>query len=642
MNDRGASDCRRGRAWAPRAILLVLLCGCGGETPSPSTAGDAPEPELAPPAEPLRPSGLPATLPSDLVWVTNETDPEFAAPEAQRGGTFRTWMQSFPLTLRRVGPDSNGGFAAFTRYIQMPLVAFHPMTRKPMPALASHWAFGADGKSVYYRIHPDARWSDGVPVTADDFVFTLEFMRSKEIVAPWYNNQYTAQIIDIRKYDTHTIGVEAVSGKPPDELIEVFQPGVFAKHFFRRSKDWVREYNWRVEPSTGAYRIATVRKGKYVELERLDDWWSDDRRYYRHRFNPDRIRVKVIRDPNVAFRHFLKGDVDTFPLVQPVFWHEKAKGPDFDHGYIERYWFYNRGIQPPSGIFVNLDDEVLANRDVRLGIAHALNFDRVISTVLRNDYERMQTFNEGYGEYDNTTIRARPFDTREAGRYFAAAGFVTRASDGILVRADGTRLSFRLSYGSPSSTDRLVVLKEEAKKAGLELALELKDSASSFKQVQEKKHQLAWMGWAGQGLSPTYWEFWHSVNAHVPQTNNIVNMDDPEMDRLIDRFLHSIERSERIELAHTIEQRIHDSGAFIPSFRVPYTREAAWRWVKLPSSLGTPQTDGLFNPLDLADGIYSAGGLFWIDVEEKQRTRDARADGIAFEPVLRMNDEYRP
>jgi microcin C transport system substrate-binding protein len=642
---RPALACAGRWRW-PRCLALGLiavgLSGCGDPFDGEAAFVPAPvEEALEPPVEPIRPSSLPPELPAGLEWITNDTDPEFAAPEAIRGGTFRTWMPSFPLTLRRVGPDSNGGFAAYTRYIQMPLVSFHPVTRRPMPALASHWAFGDDGRTVYYRLDPDARWSDGQPVTADDFVFTLEFMRSKEIVAPWYNNQYTSQIVDIRKYDDRTIGVEAVSAKPPEELIANFQPQVFARHFFTLGRNWVRDYNWRIEPTTGAYRIAEVRKGKYVELARVEDWWANDRRYYRNRFNPDKIRVKVIRDQNVAFRHFLKGEIDTYPLVLPQLWHERASGEVFDKGYVERYWFYYQNIQSPAGMFLNLDDPLLADRDVRLGIAHAMNFDHVIQTVLRNDYERMQTFNEGYGEYDNKSIRARPFDIRTALDHFAAAGFDTRGPDGILMRGP-ERLSVRVSYGAPTHTERLVVLKEEAKKAGLELVLELKDGASAFKQVQEKKHQIGWMAWAGQGLSPTYWEFWHSVNAHKPQTNNIVNMDDPEMDRLIDRYLESTERAERIALAHAMEERLHESGAFIPSFRVPFTREAAWRWMKLPAGLGTPQTEVLFNPLDLSDGIYSSGGLFWIDVADKQRTRDARDRGETFPAAVRFDDRYRP
>ena len=88
--------------------------------------------------------------------------------------------------------------------------------------------------------------------------------------------------------------------------------------------------------------------------------------------------------------------------------------------------------------------------------------------------------------------------SRKAREYLEAAGWRDRGPDGILVK-DGQRLSLRVTYGTPLHTDRLVILREEAKKAGIELELSLLDSASSFKQMQEKKHQIAWMTWATQG-----------------------------------------------------------------------------------------------------------------------------------------------
>lgn len=610
---------------------------------------------------------LPDELPPDIVWLTNDSDPVFASPEAVPGGTFRTFMLSFPLTLRQVGPDSNGAFAAFLRYNQLGLVSYHPNTRRPIPSLASHWAFGDDGRTVFYRIDEDARWSDGVPVTADDFLFTLEFMRSSHIVAPWYNNYYTTQVIGVKKYAEKIIGIQGASAKPQDELLNNYGMGVVPSHFHVLDENWVRDYNWRIEPNTGPYQISDVKKGRYIEYERKDTWWANDRRFYRHRFNPQKIRVKVIRDINIAYQHFLKGELDTFGLVLPEFWHEKAKGRLFDAGYINRYWFYNDLPQPSSGMFLNEDDPILADRNVRIGLAHAMNLKRVIDTVLRGDYERLETFQEGFGEYDNREIKARRFDLEKAREHLAAAGWVERGPDGILVR-DGVRLELRVTYGSPHHTPRLVILKEEARKAGIDLVLQLMDSASSFKQMLEKKHQIAWMGWGTSGLSPRYWEHFHSVNAHRPQTNNITNHDDPEMDSLIDEYRASTEKARRVELARTLEQMVHDSGAVIPTFKVPYTREAAWRWVRLPEALGTRTSVSLFNPLPLSAGMYSAGGLFWLDVPLKQEIRDARASnmgvwasftrwlaclfdegacsagtgpGKTYPPVLEVNERYR-
>ena len=86
---------------------------------------------------------------------------------------------------------------------------------------------------------------------------------------------------------------------------------------------------------------------------------------------------------------------------------------------------------------------------------------------------------------------------------------------------------------------------------------------------------------------------------------------------------------------------VYDSGCVIPSFEVPYTREAAWRWVKLPTGLGTETTDSLFDPLELSGGVYSSGGLFWIDVDEKQRVRAAMSDGAKFAQILIKDETYR-
>ena len=205
----------------------------------------------------------------------------------------------------------------------------------------------------------------------------------------------------------------------------------------------------------------------------------------------------------------------------------------------------------------------------------------------------------------------------------------------------GRRLSLRVTYGRPDDTERLVILQEDAKKAGVELTLQLLDAVLSFKQMQEKKHQIAWMGWASSGLSPRYWEHFHSVNANKTQTNNLANYGDPVMDELIMEYRASADLDERIALAHRLERMVHDSGVVIPSFQVPYTREAAWRWLRLPEGLGTRATGSLFNPLALSAGIFSSGGLFWIDAAEKERVLQAKDAGVQFEPQTVIDTGYR-
>jgi microcin C transport system substrate-binding protein len=218
-----------------RRFLLLPLCiclfliGCDKKEVSSATAIER---TLTP-----YPASTTA-LPNDLVWQTNDSDPEFADPAAQRGGTLRESMLSFPLTLRVVGPDSNGSFAGYTRALNMNLVDIHPDTRRPIPALATHWAFGSDHKTMYFKLDPDARWSDGKPVTADDFVYLLEFMRSKFIVAPFQNEYFTTQITNVIKFDTYTIAMVSGVAKPDDELLEQVNVNPVPRHFHTLDKNW--------------------------------------------------------------------------------------------------------------------------------------------------------------------------------------------------------------------------------------------------------------------------------------------------------------------------------------------------------------------------------------------------------------------
>ncbi len=72
-----------------------------------------------------------ASLPADLKWETNDTDPVFASPKALPGGSITMFVDSFPLTFRTVGPDSNGAFRSFIMDNQLRLISFHPIPATP-------------------------------------------------------------------------------------------------------------------------------------------------------------------------------------------------------------------------------------------------------------------------------------------------------------------------------------------------------------------------------------------------------------------------------------------------------------------------------------------------------------------------------
>lgn len=613
-------------------VLSFMSFGCGkgtGEEKATETA----KPVLPAAAAKENSSDPRPALPEEVVWLTNDTDPVYASPEAKKGGTLHDALISFPMTFRMVGPDSNGSFAGVLRSNTFGLIGIHPNTLHIIPEIATHWAFGKDKKTMYFKINPETRWSDGHPVTADDFAYTLEFMRSPHIIAPWYNDYYTKEIDRVIVYDDHTLAVVGTKAEP-DLYLKLNLSPTPGHYFGKLSEDFTAKYNWEIVPNTGPYQISDFKKGKTIRLKRIDGWWGKDLRYFKNRYNVDWVVYDVVRDSNVQWEYFKKAKTDVFSVTIPEYWHVKSLMPPVEKGYIHRLWFYNDTQQSAQGMWLNQDKEIFKDARLRYAFAHAMNIEKVIARVLRSDYFRLEHGFMGYGPYSNPHIRARRYDLAKVEKYMKDAGW-HRGDDGVWVKGP-QRFSVEVTYSSDEHTARLVVLKEEAKKAGVELRLQKLDGSAAFKQILEKKHDVAWMGWS-TSLRPQYWEHFHSINAHKPQTNNITNTDDKEMDSLIDAYRNSLDEKERISLSLKIQEKIDEVGCFVPTFRVPYVREAFWRWWRLPEVPGTKQSDSLFDPFSSA-----TGGLFWFDRTLYDKTREAMKQGKTFEPVTIVDETYKP
>ncbi len=362
-------------------------------------------------------------LPEGLVWETNNEDPIFSSPDAVMGGTITTYITSFPLTFRVVGPDAGNMYRGIILGNQLSLTTIQPLTGKLIPVMATEWAYSDDMRTVYYKLNPLAEWSDGRPVTADDYMFALEFMRSEHIVDPWYNNHYTKEVLEVKKYDDYTISITGATPKPKIDLHNYYGISAIPRHFHVLDEKWVTDYNWKIEPNTGPYIITDVENGKSITLSRKKDWWAGDLRYMKNRYNVDNVRIIVIRDDEIAFQHFLKGELDLYALLTPAFWHEKASGEVFDDGYVHKIWFYNEVPRSPFGFYLNQDKDVFKDKPMRYALAHSLNIDQLLTSVLRGDYQRLNTFHTGYGDYSNTEIRARQYNLDLAEKYFTEAGW---------------------------------------------------------------------------------------------------------------------------------------------------------------------------------------------------------------------------
>ncbi len=578
-------------------------------------------------------------LPKDLKWQDGSTEEEFASPKAKRGGTLNYWVPSWPPTLRFVGPNANSMFRGYILdYNQMSLVQIHPNTDRYIPGIASSWAVGNDHRTVYYRIDPDARFADGQPISADDFFFLFYFMHSEWIVAPWYNNFYKEEFANITKYDDYTISVTIATPKPDPVYWSTVEP--LPRNFYREfGPDFVQRYQQRCQPTSGPYTILPqdVKTDESITLSRAKEWWGDNKKYMRYRFNPDRIVFRVIRDGNKAYKIFLKGDIDNFLMILPKYWYECSKTPEFKNGYLCKATFYNDIPRPSYGVYINTAKPGLSDLNVRLGIQHSMDFDSVIQIFYRGDYYRLNSYNEGFGKYSDHSIRARKFDPEKAREYFTKAGYTEQGSDGILKKADGTRLMFKLLARDIGDVPKwMPLIVDSAWKCGMEIVPELLDTTTTYRKVQEKQHDMVYTAWQLTGRYPRYWEGFHGINAYNPdgsiktQTNNIFSYNSPIANQLIDRYDRAQTEEELVTLSHQLLETIHDDAIYVPGACYGFYRYGYWRWIKFPEWFDVKSND---------DPMYSS--LFWIDEDAKKETLEAMKSGKKFPVVNETYEQFR-
>ncbi len=593
-------------------------------------------------------------LPKNLVWENGMDLPEIGSDQAIKGGTYNERIQDFPRTLRVVGPDANGSFRPFILdYVRMYFARPHPGTEEfdLYPGIAQEWAVSRENKEVYIRINPAARFSDGVPITTDDVLFTFYMMQSKDIIAPWYNDFYTNILSGVTKYDDLTFSVSLPDARP-DMAYKALNWEPYPKHFFAElGEDYPARYQWQFVPSSGPYVVCPedLKKGRSLTIRHIPDWWAADNKFQKNRFNFDKLRFSVIRDTPKAFEAFKAGELERFSLQLAEYWYDKLPDTDADvqAGYIHKSKFINVHPRPTYGLWINETKPYLDNRDVRVGINYASNWQMVADRFYRGDAVRMRTSADGFGSMTHPTLTARPFDPAKAREHFAKAGFTIVGDDGVLRNENGDRLSFTLTTGYERLKDILTILREEALKAGLEIRLEILDGTASWKKVQEKKHDLQFSAFAvGYEMYPRYWETYHSDNAYdIPfladgsvnpdrkiktQTNNLQVLASYDIDQMINRYRTSEDLDEMRDLAFKLEAALYEDASFVPGFVLPFYRIGHQRWLRFPEET--------FNEMHTRSDIQFFVG--WIDKDMKTETLAAKKSGKTFPPQINTYDQF--
>ncbi len=577
------------------------------------------------------------TLPADVVWQTNQDDPPIGSAQALRGGTLNESIGAYPLTLRLMGPNSNDAFASWNRLFtfNFTLVIRHPVSDRFIPWMATHWAVMPDQRTLFFKLDPDARWSDGRPVTAKDYVFTLTMMRSEHIVDPFYPSYAERFFESIDAIDDHTLRI--VGTRPSwRALFDYAQLWPTPAHVHTLDADWVKRTTNIPQVAPGPYVISQQVRGERVVFQRAATWWGDGKPRFRGLYNFDQIALRVVPGER-RLDYLRRGELDMMAGTSARSWNEDFTFPAVRNGWIKRARIMTDWPSGMNGLHMNVNAPIFRNKDFRKAMQYLVNFDRVNNNLMYGEYVRLVSFFEGT-EYRSPKVKPYGFDPVKAREHLAKAGYrrpselaatswwgklmnalrgllFTRSdSDDILVNERGEKASFSLIYGSKGLERHLTVMQQEFRRAGVDLQLRLLEPGTAFERGLERKYEMTLTN-RTTSFYPDPRQYFHSSFKPVTNNNAIWGFGNAEVDALIKIFEEDPDADRRRAAMWRIDEIVHDEAFYIPFWQAPYLRVVYWDHLRFPDTWMPPRTEQMTDYL-----------VYWIDPARKAALDQAMKD----------------
>lgn len=563
---------RMRRAWASAVLLLGALTAAAwwaarsGRTPTESApfpaAACAPaaypadaEARAARVQEPRLCFAAAETLPPELPWQTGEAEPDIGDPAAVKGGCLRLSNAGpYPANVLAFGSPTPQFFHTdLYAATEVPLVARHPETGHDIPGTAAQWA--VQGDRVYFRLDPAARYSNGRPVRAGDYVLGA-LLRAECGDAGF--EQLRAAASALEAYDEHTLVLTlrhpAVAASEAAALLHAAEPAFYAEF----GSDYRERYAQRVAPTTGGYTLGRTERGRMAELVRVRDWWARDKRYYRYTCNVDTAEHHFLTDEAQAWEFLRRGKLDWLQTRRVSEWQQRRQEAE-EQGLAAEVL---RADYPVPLYGVALNAEQLPDAALRRGLLRAMDMDRALHLLFCGEAERLPTFHTGYGELSPAETPRVRYDPAAARAAFAEAGYDGAGEDGILCKANGERLSVRFTYPPSAALGTMAaVLAESARRCGAELVSEPLAWQISARRQQEGRYQLLY--WASP--APPVPDPARFLSSRASGYEAPFRLHDAAMDAAVARYESALSPAERAAALAAIDRRVAELDIWLPA-----------------------------------------------------------------------------
>jgi microcin C transport system substrate-binding protein len=505
-------------------------------------------------------------------------------------------------------------------------------------------AVAEDKSSATFYMRPEARFSDGSPLTAEDVVFTLISLKEKGAPA------YRFVLQDVSKaeaLDPHTVRFSFTGPRTRDlPLLVAGLPIISKKYYTTPREDGVivkfEETSLRPPVTSGPYRVGKWYQGRYVIYERRPDYWGKDLPVNVGQNNFDQIRYDYYLNRNIELDALFSGLIDLREDFTSRDWATAYDVPAVRQKRLLRYQQPDHNPSGTQGFFINTRREKF--KDVRVREALDLVFD--FEWMNRNLFFSLYTRTKSY--FENSDMKAvgppspeelsilEPFrdklpkevfdppysppvndgfnlsrdNLRRASELLDAAGW--KLVDGRRVKTVNGReetLTIEFMIESPTSERIIIPYQTNLNKLGIVTVLRQVDPAQYQNRTKSYDYDLRGARFVlSLTPGPELRNFWGSEASKREGGFNLAGINDPVVDALIDKVTMAKSRAELNAVCRALDRVLRAGHYWVPNWYKASFNIAYWDKYSRPP-----------NPPRYDSSHASIIATWWYDPEKAKR-----------------------
>jgi peptide/nickel transport system substrate-binding protein len=505
------------------------------------------------------------------------------------------------------------------KLIFQPLAEFDPYSLELLPVLSESIPESIkitegsykDMNALDIRIKPDALWQDSVPVTVEDVLFTLKSILNPKVDVARFRNQL-AFINDAALLDKKTLRIYFDANYHNAEIYlmnyfiypkHICDPnGLLDAYSLAQLKDINAETLAEDHPlndfaigfdtfdlsrrqiiGSGPYKLKYWNSGYEIALDKKDNWWGKVHEESNHfKAFPKEVKFKIIPDEQTASMALKSGQIDVLPDLSPEHFLRLMENE------TDRYQFLTPPLMQYYYLCLNNESEFFKDPKVRKAMVHITNIEEIINLAMKGFGKHLTgPFLPESKDY-NQSLRPYDIDIAIADSLLSLAGWEDTNNDGTRDKdINGQRIELIPEINITSSTlgrQIAIILKEQFKKAGIGLDIEVQDFRKSMQDMRSDNFDIVAALNRQAPFVANLKPAWHSAGKEVGG-NNLANYYNSSVDSLIEVLVYTRDIEDRMEIHRAIHGHIYNDVPVIfllmPTERIVVSN----KWQARPSTM---------------------------------------------------------